>query len=526
MLNISKGLSGQDVRQIGAQKMANRIVKTYDYRDESGELLYQNCRYVPKTFRQRRPNGEGWIWNLNGTRRVLYRLQELLRADPEQWVFCVEGEKDADNLIERGFIATTAGAAHNWKTELAEFLSDRKVCVLHDNDLAGEKLAERVVKDCRKVGCPDVRRVDLPDAKEKEDVSDWLNDGGTKEKLLELVEQAGKSDVKLNLINMADVEAEPVEWLWPNKIPACAITIISGDPGATKSYLTTYMAAQITTGKSWPDCPGVPVKKGSVIFFSDEDHPAKIIKPRLDAHGADTSRVYILKSVQVSEGKEFFDLTRHLSGLEDTLKELPDCRMVVLDPLTAYMGRINANSNAEVRAALSPLATLAAKHRVTIIGINHHNKRQDLSYIYRGLGSTAFVAQARSVWGVVADKDNDGVKIFCPIKTNYCVEPTSLKYRIIDGVVTFEPEPWTGHIDDTIRNRQDRTKRIDEAAEWLQERLKSGSALSSTIFDEGADMDFNKTLLNRAKEKIGIKASRSGFGDNGQWSWSLPDDSE
>ncbi|MBA7632893.1 hypothetical protein ES703_40449 [subsurface metagenome] len=66
------------------------IVATYDYRDESGELLYQVVRYEPKDFRQRRPDGKGgWIWNLNNTRRVLYRLQELLTADKRQWVFAI-----------------------------------------------------------------------------------------------------------------------------------------------------------------------------------------------------------------------------------------------------------------------------------------------------------------------------------------------------------------------------------------------------------------------------------------------------
>ena len=130
----------------------------------------------------------------------------------------------------------------------------------------------------------------------------------------------------------------------------------------------------------------MPVKKSSVIFIADEDDPSKIIRPRLDAHGADVSRVYILDSVQVSEGKEFFDLTRHLDGIEDILSQMPDCRLLVLDPITAYLGNTNANSNAEVRAAITPLAALAANQGVTIIAVNHHNKRHDLSYIHRGLG--------------------------------------------------------------------------------------------------------------------------------------------
>ena len=315
---------------------------------------------------------------------------------------------------------------------------------------------------------------------------------------------------------MAELKAEKFEWLWQNNIPDSAVTIISGDPGVTKSYLTQYMAAHVTTGTPWPDCPDVPVKKGSVIFIADEDDPAKIMRPRLDAHGADVSKVYILDSVQVSEEKEFFDLTRHLDGIEDILSQMPDCRLLVLDPITAYLGRTNANSNAEVRAAITPMAALAAKQKVTIIGINHHNKRQDLSYMYRGLGSTAFVALARSVWAVVVDKDDSETRIFCPVKSNYCINPTGLKFRIIDGAIEFDTEPWTGHIDDTGSKI---TTRVDEAAEWLREKLQNGARLSSTLFEEGKEDGFGKDLLFRAKKKLGVKATKDGFG--GQWFWQL-----
>lgn len=93
MSDLSPGNGG---RQKGAP---GRIVKTYDYTNAAGQLAYQVCRYEPKTFRQRRPDGkDGWIWNLNHVPRVLYRLPELLAADPADWVFIVEGEKDAETL--------------------------------------------------------------------------------------------------------------------------------------------------------------------------------------------------------------------------------------------------------------------------------------------------------------------------------------------------------------------------------------------------------------------------------------------
>jgi hypothetical protein len=94
-----------------------QIVATYDYLDESGRLLFQVVRYAPKGFSQRSPDGQdGWVWNLEGVRRVLYRLPELIKADPNDPVFVPEGEKDCDRLAGLGLVATTnSGGAGKWR---------------------------------------------------------------------------------------------------------------------------------------------------------------------------------------------------------------------------------------------------------------------------------------------------------------------------------------------------------------------------------------------------------------------------
>ncbi|MGA9729534.1 MAG: CHC2 zinc finger domain-containing protein, partial [Candidatus Acidiferrales bacterium] len=98
----------------------SRIVATYDYTDENGELLYQNVRYEPKDFKQRRPDGKGgWMWNLHGVRRVLYRLPKVLAASD---VIIVEGEKDANTGDTLGLTATTSGSTGTWRNEFSEIL--------------------------------------------------------------------------------------------------------------------------------------------------------------------------------------------------------------------------------------------------------------------------------------------------------------------------------------------------------------------------------------------------------------------
>ena len=383
-----------------------------------------------------------------------------------------------------------------------------------DNDEAGRTWCKAVEKSLKGVAAS-VKVVELDGLPEKGDVSDWLDNGGTKEKLLK---QAAKSKIKLNLTPLTEIESKEVEWFWPNKIPANTLTILSGDPGATKSFLTIYMAARVSTGQPWPDCPEIPAKKGEVILFSDEDSASSVIKPRLEAHGADVSKVFITQGVKGNDSTVPFNLTQHLKELEDVLNNKPDTRLLVLDPITAYMGKTNANSNTEVRSTFGPLIELAEKHEVTVIGINHHNKRQDLAAIYRILGSTAFAAQARSVWAVIIDKNDRDLRIFCLFKSNYGINPTGLTYRIIEGVVTFDAEPWTGHIDDLTDTKH---FKVDQAADWLKTRLQEGEVNSTIIKEEGNAAGFNNDLLDRAKKKLGIITNKSGFG--GKWSWRLPE---
>jgi len=170
---------------------ATWIVATYDYRDEQGELLYQTVRMEPKGFRQRKPkDGGDWDWRTKGVRRVLYCLPELLEAKIKRPVFVVEGEKDADRLRTLGFVATcNVGGAGKWLGEYNKHLAGRRVVILPDNDSAGLKHAHDLVHHLDGV-VESIKILELPGLKEKGDVSDWLDTGGTKNKLQTLTRQS------------------------------------------------------------------------------------------------------------------------------------------------------------------------------------------------------------------------------------------------------------------------------------------------------------------------------------------------
>jgi 5S rRNA maturation endonuclease (ribonuclease M5) len=171
---------------------AKRIVATYDYTDENGNLLFQTVRYQPKDFTQRRPDGRGdWIWNLKGTRRVLYRLPAVIAASV---VFVVEGEKDANALTKLGVVATTSPmGAGKWRQEYSESLRGKKVYMIPDADDAGQKHAATVVRSLKGVATS-TKLLPLPGA--NKDAAERIEHGGTLEALKRLMDDAasGKQD--------------------------------------------------------------------------------------------------------------------------------------------------------------------------------------------------------------------------------------------------------------------------------------------------------------------------------------------
>lgn len=180
--------AGMDPRKASTKsnKAPAKVVETYDYSDENGELLFQVCRMEPKSFFQRRPDGKGgWINGMGGVRRVLYKLPDVLSANV---IFLVEGEKDVHALATIGIRATTnPHGAGKWRPEYTEALRDKKVVILPDNDEPGKAHAEAVAKALQGKARA-VKIVNLPDLKPKGDVSDWINAGGTKDQLLKLVQ--------------------------------------------------------------------------------------------------------------------------------------------------------------------------------------------------------------------------------------------------------------------------------------------------------------------------------------------------
>ena len=180
---------------------------------------------------------------------------------------------------------------------------------------------------------------------------------------------------------LAEIEPTEVQWLWPHRIPLGRLTLVVGRPGEGKSFFTMELASHVSTGSEFPDCSFCP--SGSVLIVSAEDDPADTIRPRLDAAEADVNRVHILSAIQytASDGKKeerAFTLA-DMPMLEAALAGLPDCRLVIIDPIGSFLGGgVDAHRDNEVRSILGPLAALAAKYNVAVVMVSSARKGSGL----------------------------------------------------------------------------------------------------------------------------------------------------
>lgn len=337
------------------------------------------------------------------------------------------------------------------------------------------------------------------------------------------------------MVNLADVQPERVTWLWPGRFALGKITLLAGDPGLGKSFLMLDVAARVSRGWAWPDAPGVAMTPGGVVLLSAEDAIADTIRPRLDSAGADVSRIVALEAIRSvgdngRESARTFDLSRDLSALEAAIRSVEGCRLVVIDPVTAYLGGVDSHRNAEIRGLLAPLGAIAERHRVAIVAITHLTKTAGGPAIYRAMGSLAFAATARSAWAVSKDKDDPRRRLLLPIKNNIAADTGGLAFAIeplgVDGcpVVAWEPGRVNVSADDALaadRDERDGRTERDDAAEWLRELLANGPCPARDVERDARDAGFSIATVRRAKAAIGVVSRKpSIFG--GSWVWALP----
>lgn len=437
-LTLSDLFTGDAPPQHEAPHARPRLVASYDYRAADGTLLYQACRYAPKGFRQRRPDGAGgWTWNLDGVTRVLYRLPGLVASPMSEMVVIAEGEKDVDALVALGLTATcNPGGAGKWRAEYAEHLRGRMVVVLPDNDEAGRRHADQVARSLVGVAAA-VKIVALPGLAPKGDVSDWLAAGGTRERLVALADAAAPFEAEaadaLRWRTAAEIAAatpQEVDWVASPLVARGAVTDVVSRPKTGKSTMLAHLASAVLDGAPFL---GQVTTRSPVVWLTEEADPTfRALLARADL--LDRTDLHVL-SYGLARAVDWPDVVaaavQKATGV--------GAGMVVVDTLPAW-ARLPADSENDAGTAMSavePLRAAAADHGLAIVIVRHARKGGgDVADAGRGSSAFAGAVDTMMVMSVVADHPTwrriRAVSRFDATPPELLIELTELGYVILD----------------------------------------------------------------------------------------------
>jgi hypothetical protein len=381
------------------------------------------------------------------------------------------------------------------------------------------------------IGDEDSVQAIISDAKRKSEAPERAKTSKTK------IKTGDRSERTLIVQCTSEIEPEPIAWLWPGRIARGKHTCIAGEPGTGKSQLSIAIIATVTTGGDWP-CSEGRAPFGNVIILSAEDGIGDTVVPRLQAAGADRNRVHVISAVRTGDGsRKSFNLQNDLDLLEEKIARIGDVALVVVDPVSSYLGKTDSHKNSEVRGVLEPLSEMAERMRIAILSITHFSKsgaNNTTKALHRFIGSIAFTGAPRAAFAVIEDAEHEGRRLFLHAKNNLARAPQGLAFRleqclINDAVVASrilwdaEPVAITANealAADSSCNETGTAKA--EAIEFLQAALAAGPLPAAEVNRMARDHGLTGKAVRSARESLGVKIERDGFGPGSKSLWTLP----
>ena len=333
--------------------------------------------------------------------------------------------------------------------------------------------------------------------------------------------------VRARVVCLADVEAKSVRWLWEPYVPLGMVSMISGDPGAGKSYVALAIAAGVTRGITRG---GLQHEPGGVLYLTLENPIAEVIRPRLDSLEGDPSRVWVVNGTIYEDQNGTDDrgiITLDDLDLLDETIEANSVRLVVIDPLTSFFGGgKNLNHSNDTRPVFDRLAKMAEKHDLAVLVIRHNNKQQGGRAIYRGAGSVDMTGAVRSEMLAAVSPENPEQRALAHIKTNIGPQGRTQGYVIEPDGQSGVRFAWTGELALTAEQLnaapeapETKTKQ-DEAREWLTELLREGSQTQKDVEARAEAAGLKWRTVRRAKDDCSeIKSRKASMGAG--WIWYL-----
>ena len=427
------------------------VVKRYDYTDAAGVLLYQVERTDPKGFRQRRPDGKGgWIYNLEGVPRTLYRLPTLATSC-EIWI--AEGEKDCDTLAALGFTATTnSGGAGNWPKDCTAHFTDKRVVILPDADTKGQEHAEDVARALHGVAaCVRVLRLPVGVKDVSEYAATFSDTGELAERLALLAEgaatwtptPAADKPSGLQIVNAFELVSRPIpdaDEIVAGILPAKSKAVISGPAKLGKSRFLTGLLLGVATGR---DVMGFTIPKARRVLVFQSEVCERSLQKRLQKILAG----FPCDETLVRENLLFCNvplkLTRedHAAAIADAVRQT-GAEVVAVDPLYRYHTG-DENSVRDLGLAFDPLDALIAEHGVAIVLCHHHGKVKFEGHTtpaHMNRGSSTIADWPDSLLTLTyADMEKGIVRLDFTLRND--AEPPAMAFQRNADTLLFDPLP-------------------------------------------------------------------------------------
>ena len=342
-----------------------------------------------------------------------------------------------------------------------------------------------------------------------------------------------KNKNRAEFVRVSDVKFVNPDWLWPGFLARKKISIFTGDSALGKSQITADLAAAITRRHEWAD--GTKAPDGSVIFLNAEDGIEDTIGPRLEAAGADCSRVHVLTAVYADNKPAIFNVATNMELIAEKVKSLGDVALLVIDPITAYLGGdIDSYRMTDVRVAMQPLKESVEALNIASLMIAHPAKAAVVNALHYVAGSGAFTHGPRLAFMAIEDPETPSSRLFIPYKNSMGILPSGMRYEIVgcqvgpDRSISTSYVSWGGPVTMTANEalaatvEKSKAKARGEATDFLRSNMSDpGEPYSAKELAEKAKAEgISYRTLHRAADKLGIQKQRKGF--KGPIDWTLP----
>lgn len=313
-----------------------------------------------------------------------------------------------------------------------------------------------------------------------------------------------EQEEKPKTIRMSEVVAEKVDWLWYPYLPLGKVSLLEGDPGLGKSWLTMALASHISQGKKL--LGSEDRIKGKVLLMSAEDGLGDTIRPRLDVLEGDCKNIYAYTTPVFLDEDGFAEVKEQIEKIKPIL--------VIIDPIVAYMGaKVDLFRANETREIMSGLGQIAEKYKCAIIAVRHLTKGGKDKSIYRGVGSIDITAAARSALMVGPHPEDANHRCICHIKSNLAPKGATIEYSL--DAHRKNPFRFEGFNDLSVEevmkaNPDGMSKDTNEEAEkYLAETLKKKSQTEDILYRDAEAVGISRKQLRQAAESLDVRKIKS-----------------